>query len=356
MDLDYDAQALWYQDNSEFDDVYHNLDGTGQFILVPNRLFVDGFARYDQENIDTAGRVTSGNFLQTGNRTDAAVYGISPWYTRLRQLGRGRCPGTATRASVTRTPTRPTGRGGFRHPQHFGQTRQPQGGKPGLSWDLAGQLPAHRVRLAPEFEYGRAALDLGYPVGLRSRVTATVGSSPIPRGPPTKGGFDESSGMVGYDVGADAAQRLEARIGDRFFGTTYELNWRRTGTRGDLSVSYTEAPTTPTRACSTARARLSAAGLARPRSTPTSTCASASTGASPITSRARGSAANLYCGESRTRADSAVRADDDLYGLRLSADWDAAPARGERLPRATSDRESTTRAPAILRDRRRRAP
>ena len=196
LDLSYDAQALWYWDNSDFDDVFHNLDGTGQLIVLPNRLFIDGFARYDQENIDPAGQVTSGNLLRTGNRTDAGVYGFSPWYTqRFGDWGE-----TLVRFSYQGVRYRNTDDTSVNVQDSDtnriqAQLGSPQG-TPRLSWTTSIDYQRTDFEFAPEFEYGRAALDLGYPLGLRSRVTATGGLESDFLEDRSVGGFEESFWLV----------------------------------------------------------------------------------------------------------------------------------------------------------------
>ena len=345
MALDYGAQALWYQDNSEFDDVYHNLFGTGLFTLVPRHFFVDAFARYDQENIDTAGRVTSGNFFQTGNRTDAVVYGISPWYeTRLGQWGEGDVRYRYQGVSYTNTDA--TDLNVEDSDTHSVSARLGSpGDKPGLSWDSRISYARTEFDAGGEFEYGQAAVDAGVPVGMRSRITGTVGIESDVDNDPTKGGFDESFWYVGYTWEPTQLQRLEARVGDRFYGTAYEFRWSRTGSRGDLSFEYTEEPTTAN------------AGLfdgegsfvgGRPGAS------SLDTGVY-LSKRFNGRLtynlvrtrldANLYADRRELQGgDSLVAGDDDLWGVRLGADWDAAPRTRVNFATRYEDRESSAGA------------
>jgi hypothetical protein len=97
---------------------FHQLNGDGNVAVVPESLFLDVFARYDQQNIDSAGRVAYSNIFQTGNRTDASRLRRQPVPRRsLGQLGRepGALPLPGARdsrdtrttpPSMSRTPTR----------------------------------------------------------------------------------------------------------------------------------------------------------------------------------------------------------------------------------------------------------
>jgi hypothetical protein len=146
--LEYDAQALWYQDNSDFNDVYHQFLGNGQLVVMPQKLFVDGFARYDQQNIDPAGRVGTGNLIQTGNRTDAAMYGFSPWYTdRFGQWGEGLARFTYQAVRYQNTDQTATRVQDSDTNSIYTMLGSQAGAGPELA--LERQLPAHRLRVRP---------------------------------------------------------------------------------------------------------------------------------------------------------------------------------------------------------------
>src|SRR6056297_702611 len=78
--LDYDAQALWFADNSDLNDVFHDANGQANFELVERSLFLDGYLRFDQQNIDPRNRVAYSNLFNTGNRADTFVLGLSPYH------------------------------------------------------------------------------------------------------------------------------------------------------------------------------------------------------------------------------------------------------------------------------------
>ena len=343
MSLDYSAQALWYQDNSDFDDVYHNLFGDAVFTLMPDKFFLDAFARLDQENIDPAGRVTTGNFFQTGNRTDATLYGISPWYqdrfgdwaeTLLRYRYQG----------VNYSDTDPTDLRVQDSDTHSANARlgSPEG-RPGLSWGANVSYTLTEFDNDQEFEYGQAALDLGYAVGSRSRVTFTIGSESDVETDPTKGGFDETFWYVGYAWQPSQRQSLSARVGDRYYGTAFEFRWTRQGTRGELSVDYTETPTTANQRLFDGEGTFSGG---RPGAPALDTGVFLS---KRLTARATYKLvrtrlnASVYA-EDRERQSSSVDPvllrDDEVWGVRLGADWDAAARTQVNFSTRYEDRES----------------
>ena len=244
LNLDYDVQALWFADNSDFNDTFHQASGTGNFILVPESLFLDSFLRLDQQNIDTSGRVSFSNLFQTDNRTDALVFGASPYHvgrygswaeSLLRFDYQGvRYQGTdPTTINVEDSDTQAIS-GWFGTPERAG----------GLSWRTRASYSRTEFEEAREFEYGQAALELGVPAGMRTRLTATGGVESDVQEDPSVGGFDESFWSVGLDWNPDERQSLSLSVGERYFGTSYAASYSRRGSRGSFELSYTEDPTT----------------------------------------------------------------------------------------------------------------
>lgn len=244
LDLDYDLQALWFNDFNELDDIYHQLDGNGNFVLLPESLFLDAFARYDQQNVDTSGRMAFSNLFDTDNRTDTFVYGASPYH-----VGRwGNWGESLVRYQHQAVRYSNTDPGAAAVEDSDSNAVAASIGSPaaarGPSWRLGGSYNRTEFEQAREYEYARAALDLGVPVGLRTRLTGTYGQESDVAEDSSQGGLDSSFWYVGVAWEPSELQSLEARVGERFFGTAWELHWRRRGSRGELTVDYTEEPTT----------------------------------------------------------------------------------------------------------------
>ena len=244
LDLDYDLQALWFNDFSELDDTYHQLDGNGNFVLLPESLFVDAFARYDQQNVDTSGRMTFNNLFDTDNRTDTFVYGASPYHVG-RWGGWGESLVRYQYQGVRHSSTDP---GAPTIEDSDTNAVSASLGSPvaarGTSWRVDGSYNRTEFEESREFEYTRVALDIGVPVGLRTRLTGTVGQESDVEEDPSQGGLDSSFWYAGFAWQPSELQSLEARVGQRFFGTAWELHWRRRGSRGELMLDYTEEPST----------------------------------------------------------------------------------------------------------------
>lgn len=242
--LDYDLQALWYADNSELDDVYHQLNGTADLVILPETLFLDSFARFDQQNVDSGGRIAFSNLFETDNRTDTLVFGASPYHiARWGDWGE-----SLLRYDYQVVRYRNTDPGAPPPEDSDSNTLSAALGSPtasrGFSWRTSGSYTRTEFDEAAEFEYARVALDLGVAVGPRTRATATVGQESDVAEDASQGGLDSSFWYVGFAWEPSELQSLEARVGDRFFGTAWEVHWRRRGSRGELGLDYTEEPTT----------------------------------------------------------------------------------------------------------------
>ncbi|NHA15386.1 TIGR03016 family PEP-CTERM system-associated outer membrane protein [Thioalkalivibrio sp. XN279] len=242
--LDYDAQGLWFADNDDLDDIYHQALGRGTFELLERQLFLDGFLRFDQQNIDPARSLVNSNLFNTGNRADTFVYSVSPYHVgrwgewgesllRLQHQGVRYSNFDENVFNLEDSETNSAS-------ASLGSPRE----RRGFSWRLSGSTATTEYDAAPDFAYDRAALDIGVPVGLRTRLTATAGQESDVVTDRTAGGLDESFWFVGVEWQPSERETLEARVGDRFYGSAYELRWTRRGSRGELGVEYTEEPTT----------------------------------------------------------------------------------------------------------------
>ena len=242
--LDYDAQALWFADNSDLNDVFHDANGQANFELVERSLFLDGYLRFDQQNIDPRNRVAYSNLFNTGNRADTFVFGLSPYH-----VGRWGDWGESL-LRIQRQDVRYSGEGDTEFNLQDAEITSasfelgsPQAAR-GFSWRARASTSETDFDTAPGLEYDRVSLDLGIPVGLRARLTLTGGQESDVSEDQTAGGLDADFWYVGMEWSPSELQELSFRIGDRYYGSAYEFHWARRGSRGDLSVDYTEEPTT----------------------------------------------------------------------------------------------------------------
>jgi len=243
-ELDYEMQILRLDDNSDRDDVFNQLNATGNLVVIPETTFIDAFARYDQENVDSRGRMAFSNLFLSDNRTDYAVAGLSPYHTdtwgnwgeslvRLNAFGI-RYKNTDSGAVP------PNDSDNLRFSAMLGSPEAARG----FSWRARGSYSHTDFEQADNFKYAQALIDLGMPVGNRSRLTGRIGKESDVAEDQTQGGLDESIWLLGVTWEPSDRQSLEVRGGDRFYGTAWEASWNRRGSKGELTVDYTEDPTT----------------------------------------------------------------------------------------------------------------
>lgn len=245
LGFDYEAQALWFADNSEYDDVFHQARGNALVTLAPNSLFLDAFTRYDQQNVDFGGRVAYNNLLRTDNRTDTFVFGLSPYHVgRLGAWGESLVRYQYQGVRYTNTDEGVSFNLQDADTQGVSAALGSPAGRRGFSWRASGSYTLTEFDVSPEFEYARVALDAGMPAGLRSRVTATVGRESDVAADSSKGGLDTTFWYLGYEWSPTELQTFSLRGGDRYYGTAWDASWRRRGSRGALEVAYNEEPTT----------------------------------------------------------------------------------------------------------------
>lgn len=245
--LEYQMQALLFANDSDQNDVYHELKANGEFQIAEDRLFLDTDAAYRQENINPAGRVALDNSSDTDNRTDVGIFSISPWW----QQPIGNFADSVVRYTFglveyfnsdnngdTETETNNS------HSNDVTWTlsdaRQSQ-----LGWQT--NYEYRRVDFdddSTEFEYQKGELQLTFAVSSKTRLVATGGRESDIQEDPSKGSLDSTFYNGGFSWNPNQRQSLEALVGHRYYGTSYELHWKRQGSRGEVSVDYTEEATT----------------------------------------------------------------------------------------------------------------
>jgi len=78
LNLDYTLQYLKFLDNTEFDDLNHQMQGDAGLTMVEDLLYFNASARKSQQNTSNQGQFSQSNRSQTGNRTDVLFYQFGP--------------------------------------------------------------------------------------------------------------------------------------------------------------------------------------------------------------------------------------------------------------------------------------
>jgi len=249
LDLDYDLQALFYSGNSDYDDQFSNFLGSGVAELVPDRLFIDLDGRYEQRDVDPAGRVATSNLYRSGNRTDLGSWQVSPWYRQpFGDLAEGKLRYTYGQFNFHNTDAGVQPVPGNNLQDSSQQRFDVSLGSPedatGWTWRLDYLNSNVDYDLADDYKYERAGAEVGIPVGARNYILLAAGAESDFEQGQSHGGLDGTWWNAGWRWTPTNRQSIEARVGDRFWGNDYLFRWKRKGSRGDLLLEYTEQPVT----------------------------------------------------------------------------------------------------------------
>ncbi len=256
--LSYQLQALYYQNNSEFNDIYNHVTGETSIEVVPSRLYLDANTSYGQTVINPRNTFSRTNLQRPGNRTSAWLTNVSPY--ALQGLGP---VGLATlRYRYGLAEYGDDLPGTTLHGVYFNVTSPPENSL----WSWQANVFSQRVeRSDGDFDaffddsdifdgddfdnedgrttyFDRATLDLGYQLtnsltllalgGVENRFNPD-GSTDRLSEPLWNAGFRWISG----------ANSLEARYGERYYGSNYFVEAARRGPNFDFSLNYQEEMT-----------------------------------------------------------------------------------------------------------------
>jgi len=79
LNLDYQLQSLFYSDQDQNNEVYHQLKSNLKANIVKDVFFVNASAQYGQSLINSAGKAVLNNLSVTNNRTNVASANINPY-------------------------------------------------------------------------------------------------------------------------------------------------------------------------------------------------------------------------------------------------------------------------------------
>jgi hypothetical protein len=249
LDLNYTLNAVFFREDSDRDDTYNEANANTSFYVIEDRLFLDVYGRYGQENVDPAGRIALDNSYDTDNRTNVGVWQVQPWW----QQPIGRYAVSTAYYSYSEVRYDDTDEDAVDRVFTNVQNSETNSFRWLLNDTLESRFGWNTQYLysrtdfdddSPEFEYQKAQLQLTAGVGARTRLIGTVGKESDIEKDSSDGNLDEHLWNVGFEWEPTSLQFLEVLVGRRYYGTSYEFHWKRTGARGNLAVDYTEEPIT----------------------------------------------------------------------------------------------------------------
>lgn len=257
--VNYALSGYLYLTGPSDNQIAQDLFANGTLTLVPQHLFLDGYASYGRQGVNNA--LPSGSGLGSGlgsgsgngaffldeNQTNAAVGSLSPYW--VQDLGN---VGTMTvRYSLGRVVYTdrgiPAGAQGdlngisnaTSNAGQFGLT-SPEGQRWGWNLGYAEQRISPDVGSSTTFAIAHAGTS--YQLNDSVQLLADVGKETnfLPDG------TTEKLGASFWDAGLEwsgARDHVRALAGHRFYGGSLELSWTHTAARLTTNVDYTQQPT-----------------------------------------------------------------------------------------------------------------
>lgn len=242
--VNYMLTGYAYADHSDNNRVSQNLDATGRLTLVPQHLFLDGFAKYDHENVDNFVPPGYGTFFINTNRTNVGVGQLSPFWqqdlgaaglmTLRYSLGRVVYDGGNDSTSASYSLPNVTSNG-----VQFKLT-QPLDAK--LGWNINYAWQSLSPSFGPDVRLQAATAGVWYRVNQTLRFLGDLGRENNYRAD----GSAESLGATRWDIGLQWQSPTNAvllKLGHRFFGPSSEFSWTHTAARLSTVLRYEQRPT-----------------------------------------------------------------------------------------------------------------
>jgi hypothetical protein len=248
--IDYSLIGRGWED-SEYNDVAQRLAANGDYAIVPELLFIQGSASYDDAIVDQTQGANYGGFgiFDRTNITEYATASVNPYLQRrIRdfQLDVSYTYGRVWYLEDTEESSL------FLYNQDstdqsatvsFGTAEEDRL----LTMNAFYEWQASEYEQSPDYSYDRAGAELGFRVVESLRLLADGGLESDLDESTVDGGLDSGYWHVGLLWTPDSRTRVEGRYGDRFFGNSWMFSLSREVRFLTFEASYSEDPTVETR-------------------------------------------------------------------------------------------------------------
>jgi uncharacterized protein (PEP-CTERM system associated) len=243
-ELRYSAQILYFDERSELNSTHHNGLGNATWTVAPDALFVDVWGSYTQQPIDPTQPRNVNNLYGVGNTTDEIRATVSPYYQREFTDTSALLRYSASSARFTDS----TGLSEANLQDSLTQVVSAQYASKDsaapFAWSLDGRSMHTHFDLAQRFRSDQVSAGANTRIVSSLRLVGAVGLETDILESSTTGGLNSVFWSAGLRWVPNPTDYFEARIGHRFFGSAWSLDWRREGRVLVLRATYTEEPTT----------------------------------------------------------------------------------------------------------------
>ena len=248
--IDYSLIGRGWED-SEYNDVSQRLAANGDYAIVPELLFIQGSASYDDAIVDQTQGANYGGYgiFDRTNVTEYATASVNPYLQRRMrdfQLDASYTYGRVWYLEDTEEDSL------FLYNQDsvdqsalvsFGTAEQDRL----VTMRAFYEWQASEFDQSPDYKYDRAGAEAGYRLVESLRLLADGGVESDLDESTEDGGLDSTYWHVGLLWTPDSRTRVEGRYGDRFFGSSWMFSLSREVRFLTFEASYSEDPTVETR-------------------------------------------------------------------------------------------------------------
>jgi len=239
---------LW--DDGSLDDITNALDANGRWTAVPELLLVNGAASYSDVVIDQRQGGNYGNLgvFNSGNTAQKATAAVSPLLQKRFQdlqfdasYSYGRVwyldvDNDQSGSPITRFATNDSENQQVRVSLGLVPDARKYTGKVFYSWDHSD------IENSIPYEFERVGFDGSLELSRTLSMVGDVGRESALDVSTSDGGLDSDFWSAGVRWANSARSSAEARYGERFFGTSYDVNIRHSARMLEFSASYSESP------------------------------------------------------------------------------------------------------------------
>jgi uncharacterized protein (PEP-CTERM system associated) len=243
--FDYRMQALFYEDDSDLNDVLHTANLSSDITAIEDWFFVGIDGSYFQSLLDPERPQNANNIFNVGNISDTAAGRITP---QLRHRFGGVLLDASYSVGIVDYRESSDAQQGellddSRNDDAIAQLSTADQ-EATVTWLARYEYQHADYDLSLPFKYERALGEIGVRVLPTVRLIGRGGVESDPFEALGEGGLEESFWAAGFHL--QRGERFELRVlgGERFFGTSWEALLRAKGRVLEAELNYEETPTT----------------------------------------------------------------------------------------------------------------
>ena len=242
-DIRYRPEALFFNETSDADDVFHSLDANMTATLARDALFVYASAANYQSIVTPAVQIPTTVVPVTANRVDSQIFEVQPYWEQNLGIAdvylEGRYVATRYDDIDSEFPDFATDNdltGGRFTLNNFEQGE-------GIAWGVEYWRWRLEYDESIPWEFQQATANLGYWISSGVRIFA-AGGVETPFDALFDSSMDEDLWEVGLQVAPSQRMNLEIAVGERSYGDTYRAEFSYQLRRGLTTLTYSEGPST----------------------------------------------------------------------------------------------------------------